>query len=299
VLIIDRKGISIRLEAIVNDTVAGLLAGEYTEPSMRTSVVLGTGLNAATAVPFSKIGPFKLLKHHTEFLQAGGDVLVNTELSLLGGTIFVRTLWDDILIENLSSGVCFQPLEYLCSGYYLGEIVRVILVWAMESGCLFPKYMPYQMLQPFSFPSSLVATFAGDSTQELSLSAVALIQHLTLLDHQAPTLRELRMIKAVAQSVSVRAAGYMAVAIHALSEFTMTASKSAEDCNEGQSDRTTVGVSGAVFESLPGFKPACEAFLNDMEQGNGEVGGKIKSFTLSHVAHGTMVGSALAAAMCK
>ncbi|CAM1507570.1 Fc.00g072110.m01.CDS01 [Cosmosporella sp. VM-42] len=290
------EGISICFKAIVNDTVAGLLAGNYADPSMRTFVTLGTGLNAATTVPVSRIGPHKLVKHPPAWFRASSSVLVNTELSLLGDTIFPRTMWDNALTQNIPSDVCFQPLEYLCSGYYLGEIVRIILVWAVRSGCLFAKHVPPQLLRPFTFDSILIAKLGSDSTQDLSISAIALIRHFRLLDHQAPTLRELRMIKAVAQSVSLRAAGYIAVAIHALSEFTQVARMVAEPSNQNSSNQAVVGVSGALFENLLHFKDSCENFLNEMAHDSDEVGGIANRFVLKHVPSGSMIGSALAAA---
>lgn len=294
------QGLLIHLEAIVNDTVAGLLAGHRDEPSMHTSIVLGTGINAAAAVPVSKMDARKFSRYPPEWSQVSSYVLVNTELSLLGGAIFTRTVWDSALIQNVPGGACLQPLEYLCSGYYIGEIVRVVLVSLIHSGCLFSGRAPEKLLQPFSFESSLVATLEGDSTQDLSISAAALARSFSWPSHGAPSLMELRVIKAIAHSVSLRAAGYTAASIYALSTFVQSIRGTEDASNERHlhaGGAIVVGVSGAVFENLPGFKATCEKVLNEMAQHNAGAGCETARFILKHVAHGGIIGSAVAAAI--
>ncbi|KAH8647354.1 hypothetical protein BX600DRAFT_518618 [Xylariales sp. PMI_506] len=294
-----QEGFNICVKAIVNDTVASLLAGNHTEPSMHTSIVLGTGMNAAIAVPVLKIGPHKLLDHPPEWRQDGCKVLVNMELSLLGDKIFPRTIWDTAVMDNILGNSCYQPLEYLCSGYYLGEIVRTILVWAIQSGALFSNNVPDRLTQPFSFDSSLVSTLGSDSTPSLSLSAAALTKHLGLPSEQTPNLLELRMIKTIAQSVSLRAAAYTAATIHAISNFVQSVGDGEDSTCHVKDVRhvITVGVSGAVFERLPGFQTTCQGILNEMAQAEVENGNMAEIFVLKPVAHGSIIGSALAAAI--
>ncbi|RFU75436.1 n-acetylglucosamine-6-phosphate deacetylase [Trichoderma arundinaceum] len=288
-----REGVFITIEAIINDTVAGLLAGNHAESSVSMSVVLGTGLNAAVNVPISKLSLKKMEFYPREWMQASKHVLVNTELSLLGAAIFPRTVWDLALLDTLPSVACFQPFEFFCSGYYIGEIVRQIIVWATHSKCLFTNHVPHKLLQPFSFPATLVSLMESDTTADLSTSAAALMQHFDLSHNKALNLKELWLIKGIAHSVSVRAAAYLAVGIHALSKFTQPAEQ--EMANRISQDHAIVGVSGALFEHLPGFKATCEKFLNDMAEFDDRVEA-IKSFHLHLIKHGSIIGSALLAA---
>lgn len=106
-------------------------------------------------------------------------------------------------------------------------------------------------------------------------------------------------MKAIAHSVSLRAAGYTAASIYALSTFVQSV-RGTEDASNGRhhlGGAIVVGVSGAVFESLPGFKATCEKVLNEMAQHNAGDGCEAARFVLKHVAHGGIIGSAVAAAI--
>ena len=285
------QGLNITVKVIVNDTVACLLAGNHINPDMRTFVVLGTGLNASVAVPISTVGPIKFAKHPSSWVEDGDCVLVNSEVSLMGDTIFPKTVWDQALIQRLPDGVCVQPLEYLCSGYYIGEIVRLILVQAHQLGCFSSDAVVEMFLEPYSFPASLIAALECERTPDLSVSA-ALTGSLCLTDSESYSLRDLSIIRSISRSVSLRAAGYVAVVIHSLANFVSISHK-----NGGSPSKTpghsVIGVSGALFERLPGFKDQCEEFLKEIARIENE--GAISSFELISVKLGSTIGSALAA----
>ncbi len=151
-------GRSAKILATVNDAAATLMAGAYADSSTKIGLVLGTGVNAAVELPVSVLGPDKFGSRPPSWKDdAPQNVLVNTELSVYGNTVLPRTSWDDIL-SNLNALPGFQPLEYLIGGRYLGEIVRLIVVDAVNRVGLLGGHMPKRLQQPFSLET---ATLAG------------------------------------------------------------------------------------------------------------------------------------------
>lgn len=83
-------------------------------------------------------------------------VLVNTELSMFGKTAFPTTRWDDYL-NMTHSHPDFQPFEHLCSGRYLSEIVRLVLMEAISSFGLFGGEIPASFADPYTFDTGIMA----------------------------------------------------------------------------------------------------------------------------------------------
>lgn len=93
--------------AVVNDSEAVLLSAAYRDPYTKIALILGTGVNAAALLPSPFPGP-------AEF------IIVNTELSLLGGSAdtsqdldqnyLPTTSWDK-QVDAASQRPGFQPLE--------------------------------------------------------------------------------------------------------------------------------------------------------------------------------------------
>ena len=124
----------LRIQALMNDTEATLLSHAYGNPSTRMSLIWGTGINVAVMLPLT---PFenKLRQRPNERRVEAQTVLVNTEASMFGAGILPITSVDAEL-DELSDHPGFQPLEQLTSGRYLGEIIRLFLIRAIEAKAL-------------------------------------------------------------------------------------------------------------------------------------------------------------------
>jgi len=126
---------SIRVAAITNDTVATFVSLAYavkTAPKSRVAMglIVGTGTNATVPMRPSKLHPDK--QSQLRDLSATDTVVINTEWTIRGtdeplDALGIKTKWDRILDEN-SDAPGFQPFEYMTSGRYLGEIVRLAFV---------------------------------------------------------------------------------------------------------------------------------------------------------------------------
>ena len=147
------QGLSLSVGALMNDTEATLLSHAYTNPETRISLIWGTGINAAVHLPLEFISQRKLGQRPNEWTSATKAVVINTEVSMFGASIFPISEADSILDSN-SAHPGFQPLEQLTSGRYLGEIFRLVMLSAARQGELFRGHVPEAMEVVFSFDTA-------------------------------------------------------------------------------------------------------------------------------------------------
>lgn len=144
------------MEVILNDASATLLSRAYQDPSTRFAVILGTGLNAAVHLPVTALSESKYGMRPQSWYDKAKHVLVNTEVSMFGKNVFPITRWDEGL-KLTHPRPDYQPFEHLVSGGYMGEIVRLVLVDAIQSAGLFGGEMPANFSEPYSFETGLMA----------------------------------------------------------------------------------------------------------------------------------------------
>jgi hexokinase len=152
-----RKGLSLRMTALVNDAEATLLSHAYANPATRIAVIWGTGINAAVYLPIERVSQHKLGVRPKNWTENARAVVVNTELSMYGAGIFPVSEADVILDRN-SSQPGFQPLEQMTSGRYLGEILRLLILGATTHGELFRGQLPEGLSVPFSLDTASMNT---------------------------------------------------------------------------------------------------------------------------------------------
>ncbi len=141
------------MDAVINDCSATLLARAYLDQSTRFALIVGTGINAAIHLPVTALGPDKLGHRPQSWHEKAKRVVINVELSMFGKSILVTTRWDEHLnATHLLPD--FQPFEQLVGGRYLGEIVRLILVEAVQTAGLFHGDMPDNLLEPYSLDTA-------------------------------------------------------------------------------------------------------------------------------------------------
>jgi hexokinase len=255
-----KQGLNLRIAALVNDSCASLLSRAYLEPSTSMSLILGTGTNMAIHLPTSSLGPSKLEGREAAWLSQAEKVTINTELSMFGKDILPESRWD----HQLNRSHCqpnYQPLEYMTTGRYLGEILRLILVEAVETADLFDGEMPASLQEPYSLDTCLLAKVESDESVHLTKAATALQKELDL--EEIPSAVEMAFIRLVVESISRRAAAYLAAAIHALWKVERKVNGMV-----GPS-KSTIACNGSVIEKYPGFRSACETYIEELIQGEG------------------------------
>lgn len=280
------KGLNVQLRTIVNDSSATLLSQAYRDASTCLSLILGTGTNAAIHLPVSALAHSKFGDRPQTWHDAATHVLVNSELSMSGGHVWSASRWDDEL-NRMHSLPGFQPLEYKVSGRYLGEIVRLILMEAIEQCSLFDGRIPERLDEPYALDTGTIAVFESDSSTNLAAACASFQQHHPL--HSGPpALADLRFIKQVTTLVSSRAAAYLATAIHALWSTRL----SSEGIKPDEAGHVTIACNGTVMERYPGFRERCQGMLDRLTG----ISGAHEKVTLEMARESSIFGAAVAVA---
>ncbi|WPG99914.1 hexokinase-1 [Acrodontium crateriforme] len=251
------RGLNVQMRAIVNDSAATLLAQAYRNPSTRMSLILGTGTNVGIYLPVSALAKERFGDRPESWFSVANEVLVNTEISMFGKHILPTTKWDDELNAKCARPD-FQPFEYLTTGRYLGEIVRLVLVDAITNAGLFEGHMPDRLNEPYAFDTKIIAAFESDKSQTLSTASALFLKSHPLRITPRPS--ELRFIRNVSQWVSHRATTYLAVVLHALWAF-----RTAEEGSQiGKDMEMAVACHGTIIEKYPQFLLNTQQQLDDL-----------------------------------
>lgn len=282
------QGLNLRVAALINDSCAGLLSRAYLDSSTSMSLVLGTGTNMAIHLPLSSLGPSKLQDRDTTWLSKAEKVTINTELSMFGKGILPETRWDSLLNQTHSLPN-FQPLEYMTTGRYLGEILRLIIAEAVNSAGLFDGKFPDSLQEPYSLDTCLLAVVESDESPQLTAAATYLQKSIDL--EVTPSAAEMAFIRLVVESISRRASAYIAVAIHALWKVERKVNGTT-----GPS-RTTIACNGGVIDKYPGFRSRCQAHLAELIGCDAEESTRGSEIVLHIADEAAVLGAAVAGAV--
>ncbi|KAI9661177.1 MAG: hypothetical protein M1821_009504 [Bathelium mastoideum] len=252
----------VQMDATVNDSSATLLSRAYQDDTTRMALILGTGTNAAIHLPVSALAQTKFGQRPQSWHDEANHVLVNTEYSMFGKNILPTTRWDDYLnITHMHPD--FQPFEHLISGRYLGEIVRLILLEAVQNAGLFGGQLPESLKQPYNLDTGILAIFESDDTPDLSKSLTTIQKAHRFIT--IPSYADLLFVRNVSHLVSRRAAAYLATGIHALCSL-RTRSEGLSPATVGH---TSIACNGSVIEKYPGFREATQTVLDQLVEMDG------------------------------
>ena len=287
------RGLNVRVDAIVNDGAATLLSQAYVNPSTSMGLILGTGTNAAVHLPTSAIGRNKFGRRNSTWIGSADKVIVNTEFSMFGTGVLPQTTWDEIL-NRTHVLPDFQPLEYMTTGRYLGELMRLIIVDGVESCGLFGGIMPLCLLEPYTLDTTILAKLEEDTSIDMANSIAMVFKEFGL--KLTPTSTEVAFLRLVAQSISRRASAYLAVAIHAL--WSVQKETDINPRTPYGTPKTSIACNGSVILKYPGFKSRCEQFIAQMVM-DGSIGGAAytEKVVLEPTYEAAVLGAAVAVAM--
>lgn len=287
----NAKGLNVEMRVIVNDSAGTLISQAYRDPSTRMSLILGTGTNAGIFLPRAALGSEKFGPRPDSWFEEAERVLINTELSMVGKYSLPVTRWDEQLNANHPLPN-FQPLEYLITGRYLGEIVRLVLLEAIDTAGLFDGHIPEGLHEAYALDSRVLSAFESDTSLTLEKARTTFLQaHPVRLPLR---LNELEFIRDTARLVSRRAAAYLATALHAL--WTVRTEAEGLEAGSNQSSeaaRVTVACNGTIIEKYPGYRDLCQKRLDDLCMFSG---GQQGAVTLQLAAESSIFGAAVAVA---
>uniref|UniRef100_A0A671VXS8 Hexokinase-2 n=1 Tax=Sparus aurata TaxID=8175 RepID=A0A671VXS8_SPAAU len=247
--------------AIVNDTVGTMMTCAYEEPTCEVGLIAGTGSNACYMEETKNIE----IVDGTE-----GRMCVNMEWGAFGdnGCLDdIRTRYDQAVDENsLNEGK--QRYEKMCSGMYLGEIVRQILIDLTKRGFLFRGQISETLKTRGIFETKFLSQIESDRLALLQVRAI--LQQLGL----DSTCDDSIIVKEVCGTVSRRAAQICGAGMAAVVD------KIRENRGMDHLD-ITVGVDGTLYKLHPHFSrifqqtvkelaPKCDVNFLLSEDGSGK-----------------------------
>ncbi|XP_019720052.1 hexokinase-1-like [Hippocampus comes] len=247
--------------AIVNDTVGTMMTCAYEEPTCEVGLIAGTGSNACYMEEMKNV----------EIVEGNeGRMCVNMEWGAFGdnGCLDdIRTQYDQAVDENsLNEGK--QRYEKMCSGMYLGEIVRQILIDLTKRGFLFRGQISETLKTRGIFETKFLSQI--ESPRLALLQVRAILQQLGL----DSTCDDSIIVKEVCGTVSRRAAQICGAGMAAVVD------KIRENRRLDHLD-VTVGVDGTLYKLHPHFSrifqqtvkelsPKCDVNFLLSEDGSGK-----------------------------
>lgn len=250
------RGIKVRVNAVINDSSATLLSQAYKDPATKMSLILGTGFNAAIYLPVKDLGTGKFGSRDPSWFEHAQRVIINTEASMFGKHILPETRWDEAL-NRAHPLPDFQPLEYMTTGRYLGELLRLVIVEAVNTCNLFSGIVPEIIRDRYTVDTALLAAIEEDTTLGNARSAERVQKEFGLLN--PPTPSDMSFLRSVVEAISRRATAYVAAAVHALWSL-----EHGDNLDLDRPSTTSIAANGSVVLMYPRFLNRCQSHIADI-----------------------------------
>ncbi|KAI9885838.1 MAG: hypothetical protein M1823_002368 [Watsoniomyces obsoletus] len=281
-----KRGLPIKITALINDTTGTLIASAYTDPQTKIGCIFGTGCNAAY---MDKCGAIPKLAHMK--LDPELPMAINCEYGAFDNEHKVLPLTPyDIIIDRDSPRPGQQAFEKMTGGLYLGEIFRLVLVALHENPdvSIFDGQSIDKLKKPYSLDSSFLSAIEEDPFENLIETADLFHSKLQL----RCTKPELELCRRLAELIGTRAARLSACGVAAICKKT-----GMESCH--------VGADGTVFEKYPHFRQRNAQALREIldwttkedpvilhasEDGSGVGAAVIAALTLKRIKEGNVAG---------
>jgi hexokinase len=256
------KGLTnIEITALVNDTVATLLAGAYLNPNADIGSICGTGYNSCYV--------------ETQAGCSKGEI-INIEAGGFNHKTLRENVFDiEVDIQSEIPGV--YRLEKMVAGRYLGEILRLIFIYLAKNQLVFTiRDFPEILNTPYTVSTGDLALLLAEETN-------AETDHL-LKDKWGLvsfTANDLETISYMARCIVNRSADLIAGIFAGIIRYMDP---------DLQSPHSIV-IDGSLYEKLPGYSMRIEKNVNEA------LGNEHTPVKLNFVKDGSGLGAAIAAAM--
>ncbi|VUZ47087.1 unnamed protein product [Hymenolepis diminuta] len=251
---IDKTGAKVKCVAVVNDTVGTLAACSLEDKRCAVGLIVGTGSNAAYLEDIDKVELITARKLSGELnedeVAHAKSVVINMEWGAFGdyGELdYYRTEYDEALDkESILPGK--QKFEKMCSGMYLGEIVRLILIDLIEKGLLFQGQIPERLRNKDSFHTKYITETERDPPHLLYSTLYMLTEDLLVT---TVTPQDSRIVRYVCEVVASRAAHLTGAGIAAVLEHI-------------KRPEVSIGIDGSLYKLHPRFRERMTDILDKL-----------------------------------
>lgn len=277
----------IKVAAILNDAVATLVSFIYQSKEDSTNkaamgLICGTGSNATIPLKRSTLHKDK---QPGEVKVLNGDstddvkIAVNTEWSINGTAPPLRKFglvnqWDARLdAEGEAPG--FQPLEYMTSGRYLGELGRLMLLDYLEHHLnIAPDTLPQKLTTRFGLTTTFLSHFRPPDAPALLKKLEAEFPESTAKAPFRWTEEIALILYKIAKAIEVRAAGIIAAAIVGLlacagdipfrESLQDKTNDHTPELEKGPQVNLIVGYTGGCIVHFQDYLADCQKFLDSI-----------------------------------
>ncbi|XP_035221455.1 hexokinase-1-like [Stegodyphus dumicola] len=229
---VERKGGSVEVVAVINDTTGTLLWCAHKHRDCRVGLIVGTGTNACYMENLDNVETWSTDRDEPN------QVIINTEWGAFGdnGCLdFLRTEIDRQIDENsINKGK--QLFEKMISGMYMGEIVRRIVVKLANEGLMFKGNLSEKFKTPNAFKAKYVSHVDRDPKHKFTGAKIV----LNKMGSEASD-EDCDILKLVCERVSLRAANLVSAGVATI-------------LTKMKRNQTTIGIDGSVYQYHPHFK---------------------------------------------
>jgi len=245
---IEKHKVPIDVVALINDTTGTLVASMYTDPEAKMGLIFGTGCNGAYYDVCGDIP--KLEGKFDNDIAPESPMAINCEYGAFDNehAVLPRTKYD-LIIDEESPRPGQQSFEKMISGYYLGEVLRLVLLDLFAKDKIFKGQDLSKLKKAFILDTSFPAKIEEDPYENLSD-----IQDLfqSVLGIQT-TSAERKVIRALAEKIGERSARLAICGIAAI-------------CKKRGYKTAHCAADGSVYNKYPGFKERAAKGLRDVFQ---------------------------------
>lgn len=273
---IKKVGVPIDVVALINDTTGTLVASMYTDAETKMGLIYGTGCNGAYYDEVASIP--KLEGHMPSDIPGNSPMAINCEYGAFDNELVVlpRNKYD-IIVDKESPRPGQQAYEKMISGYYLGEVLRLILIdLTKEKKLIFKDQDLSKLEKEFILDTSIPSRIEEDPFENLS-DTQELFQ--SVLGIQT-TPAERKIIRRLAELIGERSARLFVCGIAAI-------------CKKRGYKSAHCATDGSVYNKYPGVKERTAKALRDIFDWETEE----DLITIVHAEDGSGVGAAIIAAL--
>ncbi|KAF8424906.1 hexokinase [Tirmania nivea] len=273
---LQRKGVPVKIVALINDTTGTLIASAYTDDTTRVGCIFGTGCNAAY---MEEAGCIPKLEHMK--LDPKLPIAINCEWGAFDNEKLVlpRTTYD-AHIDKTSPRPGQQLFEKMVAGLYLGEIFRLVLVdlHSNVDAHMFQGQDISKLKLEFSLDAAFLSDIENDPWENL-MEVQSIFENKLNISTTEP---ERKLIRRLAELIGTRAARLSACGVAAI-------------CKKKGYTSCHVGADGSVFNKYPHFQERQAQALREIFNWGSEI--KNDPIQVVPAEDGSGVGAALIAAL--
>ncbi|ONH65154.1 Hexokinase [Cyberlindnera fabianii] len=243
---LEKHQVPINVVALINDTTGTLVASAYTDPETKMGLIFGTGCNGAY---YEQAGAIpKLEGKYCDDVDLNGLHAINCEYGAFDNehAVLPRTKYD-LQIDAESPRPGQQSFEKMISGYYLGEVLRLILLDLHDTDkVIFENQDVTKLREPFVFDTSVPARAEEDTSADFTD-----IESIFAGVDIKTTLEERKLIRRLAELIGTRSARLSVCGIAAI-------------CKKRNYKTAHCAADGSVYNKYPGFKERAAEGLRDI-----------------------------------